>query len=178
VRPAPASPSPGPDQDPESLPLGPSGDLADWEAWLALDLDDGEPPPEGSEGYLDPEGSELPWGEDLAAIVAETDQIAAERAADAEYLARAGTAELAGAVLADEARWRGPRGPGLPGSAERLPGVSSGSAGGFGTGECLDVAPDDTPRNANTSHPAGPTRPGSPSPRPGPGRPADTGPGG
>src|SRR5581483_1872416 len=48
---------------------------------------------------------------------------------------------LAGAMLADEARRRGPRGPGLPGSAERVPGVSSGPAGGFGAGECLDAAP-------------------------------------
>ena len=65
----------------------------------------------------------------------------AERAADAEFLARPETAELAGAVLADEAEKRGPRGPGLPGSAERVPGVSSGPAGGFGAGEGLDTAP-------------------------------------
>jgi hypothetical protein len=57
----PASPVPGPDQDPGSLPLGPTGDLADWEAWLALDPDDGEPPPdEDGDGYLDPDGCELP----------------------------------------------------------------------------------------------------------------------
>jgi hypothetical protein len=55
-------------------------------------------------------------------------------------MGRPQTAELAGAVLADEARKRGPRGPGLPGSAERIPGVSSGPAGGFGAGECLDTA--------------------------------------
>ena len=89
----------------------------------------------------DPESSELPWGEDLAAIEAETDQIMAGRAADAEFLARPETAELAGAVLAAEAERRGPRGPGLPGSAERVPGVSSGPAGGFGAGEGLDTAP-------------------------------------
>ncbi len=65
----------------------------------------------------------------------------AGRAADAEFLARPETAELAGAVLADEAEKRGPRGPGLPGSAERVPGVSSGPAGGFGAGEGLDTAP-------------------------------------
>src|SRR5690242_10327763 len=109
------------------------------EEWLASDSDDVEPP-DFCEDDLDPEGSGLPWDEDLAAIVAETDRIAAERAADAEFLARAETAELAGAMLADEARRRGPRGPGLPGSAERVPGVSSGPAGGFGAGECLDVA--------------------------------------
>jgi len=112
----------------------------DWEAWLALDLDEDEPPGLDEED-LDPEGSELPWGENLAAIEAETDQIMAERVADAEFLARPGTAELAGAVQADEARRRGPRGPGLPGSAEKVPGVSSGPAGGFGAGEGFDAAP-------------------------------------
>jgi hypothetical protein len=110
------------------------------EEWLSWDVDEDEPPDFG-EDDLDPEGSGLPWDEDLAAIVAETDQIAADRAADAEFLARAETAELAGAMLADDARRRGPRGPGLPGSAERIPGVSSGPAGGFGAGECLDTAP-------------------------------------
>jgi uncharacterized protein DUF222 len=109
------------------------------EEWLAWDGDEDEPPA-FCEDDLDPEGSGLPWDEDLAAIVAETDQVMAGRAADAEFLARAETAELAGALLADEARKRGPRGPGLPGSAERIPGVWSGPAGGFGSGECLDVA--------------------------------------
>jgi uncharacterized protein DUF222 len=109
------------------------------EEWLAWDGDEDEPPG-FCEDDLDPEGSGLPWDEDLAAIVAETDQVMAERAADAAFLARPETAELAGAMLAAEARRRGPRGPGLPGSAERLPGVSPGPAGGFGAGECLDVA--------------------------------------
>jgi hypothetical protein len=108
--------------------------------WLAADVDEVEPP-DFDEDNLDPEGSALPWDEDLAAIVAETDQVMAELAADAAYLARPETAELAGAVLADEARERGPRGRGLPGPADRVPGVSSGPAGGFGVGECLDIAP-------------------------------------
>src|SRR2546421_9145680 len=108
------------------------------EEWLASDLDEDEPP-DFDEDDLDPEGSALPWDEDLVAIVAETDQIMAERAADAEFLARPQTAELAGAVPADEAEKRGPRGPGLPGSAERIPGGSSGPAGGVGAGECLDT---------------------------------------
>jgi len=109
----------------------------EWQAWLELDPADSEP---AEDGYADPDGTELPWDEDLAALEAETDQIAAERAADAEYLADAETAELAGAVAADQARRRGPRGPGLPGSAERVPGLSSGPAGGFGAGEGLDTA--------------------------------------
>src|SRR5579859_5467442 len=127
----PASPVPGPDRDPGSSFADPPVGLVDWETWLALDVDEDEAPPEDGEEYLDPEGCELPWGEDLAALVAETDQIMAGRAADAEYLGRPETAELAGAMLADEARKRGPRGPLLPGSAEPLPGVSSGPAGGF-----------------------------------------------
>jgi hypothetical protein len=122
------------------VPVVTRPDPVSLEEWLSWDVDEDEPP-DFDEDDLDPEGSGLPWDEDLAAIVAETDQIAAERAADAEFLARPDTAELAGALLADEARKCGPRGPGLPGSAERLPGVSSGPAGGFGAGECLDVAP-------------------------------------
>jgi hypothetical protein len=109
------------------------------EEWLASDLGSDEPPGDGG-GYLDPEGCEPPWDEDLAAVTAESDRIAAERALDAEFLARAGTAELAGAVLADEAEKRGPRGPGLPGSAEPVPGVSGGPAGGFAAAGCLDTA--------------------------------------
>src|SRR5690349_21710539 len=148
--PAPANPGrgvPRPEAQPEPDSPGPGGwepvitrpDPVSLEEWLSWDVDEDEPP-DFDEDDLDPEGSGLPWDEDLAAIVAETDRIAAERAADAAFLARPETAELAGALLADEARRRGPRGPGLPGSAERLPGVSSGPAGGFGAAECLHVA--------------------------------------
>jgi hypothetical protein len=112
----------------------------EWEALLAASVDEVEPPGD-DEGYLDPEGCVLPPDEDLAAIEAETDRFAAEYAADAVYLARPETAELAGRVAADQARRRGPRGPGLPGSAGLAPGISSGPAGGFGAGECLDAAP-------------------------------------
>src|SRR5690242_4812795 len=149
--PAPANPGQGVPRlgaQPELDSPGPGGwepvitrpDPVSLEEWLSWDVDEDEPPG-FCEDDLDPEGSGLPWDEDLAAIVAETDRIAAERAADAAFLARPETAELAGALLADEARRRGPRGPGLPGSAERLPGVSSGPAGGFAAGECLDTAP-------------------------------------
>jgi hypothetical protein len=112
---------------------------AEWEALLAASLDEVEPP--ADEEYLDPDGSVLPPDEDLAVIEAEAGQFAAERRADARYLARAETAELAGVVAADQARKRGPRGPGLPGSADLVPGISGGPAGGFGAGECLDTAP-------------------------------------
>jgi hypothetical protein len=113
----------------------------EWEALLAAGLDEVEPPGDDDEGYLDPEGCVLPPDEDLAAIEAETDRFAAEHAADAVYLDRPETAELAGRVAADQARRRGPRGPRLPGSAGLAPGISSGPAGGFGAGECLDAAP-------------------------------------
>ncbi len=113
----------------------------EWEALLAASLDEVEPPGDDDEEYLDPEGCVLPPGEDLAAIEAEAARFTAEHAADAVYLARAETAELAGRVAADQARKRGPRGPGLPGSADLIPGTSGGPAGGFGAGECLDTAP-------------------------------------
>jgi hypothetical protein len=112
----------------------------EWEALLAASLDEPEPPEDGEE-HLDPEGSVLPPDEDLGAIEAEAARFAAERLADERYLARPETAELAGMVAADQARKRGPRGPGLPGSAELVPGVSGGPAGGFGAGQCLDAAP-------------------------------------
>ena len=46
------------------------------EEWLASGSDDGEPP-DLCEDDLDPEGSGLPWDEDLAAIVAEARQVMA-----------------------------------------------------------------------------------------------------
>jgi hypothetical protein len=106
-----------------------------------LDLDEDEPPGDEDEEYLDPEGCVLPPDEDLAVIEAEAARIAVERAADAACFAREETAELAGRVAAGQARKRGPRGSGLPGSAELIPGGSGGPAGGFGSGECLDAAP-------------------------------------
>jgi hypothetical protein len=114
---------------------------AEWEALLVASVDEVEPPGDDDEEYLDPEGSVLPPDEDLAAIEAETDRFAAECWADGRYLAEAETAELAGQVAADQARKRGPRGPGLAGSVGLVPGTSSGPAGGFGSGECLDTAP-------------------------------------
>ena len=106
----PASPGPGPDEDP------------------GLDEDE----------YDDPEHPAMPWDLDVAAIWAETSAIAAEDAADTEELARRG---LLGELAAGDAGARGRRGPGQPGSAGRVPGVSGSPAGGFGAGQCLDVAP-------------------------------------
>jgi hypothetical protein len=112
----------------------------EWEALLAASLDELEPPEDGQE-HLDPESSVLPPDEDLVVIEAEAVRIAGERAADAACFTREETGELAGRVAAGQARRRGPRGPGLPGSARLIPGGSGGPAGGFGSGECLDAAP-------------------------------------
>ncbi len=113
----------------------------EWEALLAACVDEVEPPGDDDEEYLDPESCVPPPDDDLAAIAAEADQLTAERFADEQFLARVQTAELAGQVAAGQARTRGPRGPGLPGSADLVPGISGGPAGGFGAGECLDAAP-------------------------------------
>ena len=114
---APASRGPGPDEDPgldEDEPLGPD------------------------EEYDDPEHPAMPWDVDVAAIWAEAGALAAEDAADIAELTRRG---LLGGLAAGEAGTRGRRGPGLPGSAAHVPGASGSPAGGFGAGQCLDVAP-------------------------------------
>ena len=114
----PSTPAPpGPDEDP----------------WL-----DEDEPPGPDEEYGDPEHPAMPWDLDVAAIWAETGELAAEDAADVANLARRG---LLGELAAGEAGTRGRRGPGQPGSAGRVPGVSGSPAGGFGAGQPLDVAP-------------------------------------
>ena len=78
---------------------------------------------------------------DLDALRAESRRIAAakaaEQAAEAEWAARLprdADVPQAGVKV-------GRRGPGMPGSARRIPGEYAGPAGGFGTGQPLDVAP-------------------------------------
>ena len=114
---APASPDPGPDEDPG--------------------LDEAEPPGPDEE-YDDPGHPAMPWDLDVAAIWAETGTLAAEDAADAGDLSRRG---LLGELAATDAGIRGRRGPGQPGSARRVPGGCGSPAGGFGAGQPLDVAP-------------------------------------
>ncbi len=114
---APASPDPGPDEDP------------------GLDEDE---PPGPDEEYDDPGHPAMPWDLDVAAIWAETDELAAGDAADA---GNPGRRELLAALAAADARTWGRRGPGQPGSARRVPGWSDSPAGGFGTGQPLDIAP-------------------------------------
>ena len=114
---APASPDPRPDEAPGQ---------------------DEDEPPGPDEEYDDPGHPAMPWDLDVAAIWAETGQLAAEDAADAGDLARRG---LLGELAAADAGIRGRRGPGQPGSARRVPGSSGSPAGGFGAGQPLDVAP-------------------------------------
>ena len=127
-----------PDPGPGGVPARScGGDPLDWDAYLD-GLGEEDEPPDPDEEYLDPEHPAMPPGLDLAAMEAETRQIAAEQAADDERLAAGG--DLA-AIAAATAGLRGRRGPGLPGSARRVPGQSASPGGGFGAGQCLDVAP-------------------------------------
>jgi Domain of unknown function (DUF222) len=117
---APASPDPGPDEVP------------------GLNEDE---PPGPDEEYDDPEHPAMPWDLDMAAIWAETDELSAADAADAENLTRRGDQAVLAALAAADAGNRGRRGPGQPGSFRRVPGCSDSPAGGFGAGQSLDVAP-------------------------------------
>ena len=86
---APASPDPGPDEDPSRGSGVPRpGDEATWrpvesirdprdlQAWLDAGLDEDEPPGPDEE-YDDPEHPAMPWDLDVAAIWAETGELAA-----------------------------------------------------------------------------------------------------
>src|SRR5579871_3866585 len=116
----------------------PAGGWPEWmddPAYLALraageDLDDpdldedlkDDPPPEADEGEL----------------AAEADRITGELAREAVLLARLG---LTGAMAAQAASAGGRRGPGMPGSAARVPGISVSRAAGFASAMPLDTAP-------------------------------------
>ena len=123
--------------------VDPMADPARWEAWLAsIDSDEAPPDPEQDLRWCpDPEDQALPDDVDLEPLRAESRRIAAgkaaEQAAEAEYAAR-----LPRDVEVPQAGVRvGRRGPGMPGSARRVPGEYAGPAGGFGTGQPLDLAP-------------------------------------
>ncbi len=117
----------------------PMADPEQWEAWLAS-TEDWQAPgdPEEDPGWCpDPEDPALPFDVDLDVLRAESRRIAAEQVLAAEHIARLGyTAALAAAAAS-----MGRRGPGQPGSADRLPGEYASPAGGFATGQPLDVAP-------------------------------------
>ena len=123
--------------------VDPMADPDQWEAWLACSDSDGPPPdPEQDLGWCpDLTDPAPPDDVDLEALRAESRRIAAgkaaEQAAEAEYAARLprdADIPQAGVKV-------GRRGPGMPGSARRVPGEYAGPAGGFGTGQPLDVAP-------------------------------------
>ncbi len=113
---------------------------AEWQAWCDATADQDErSDPEDEEGYRDPEDPALPDSEaELAEIIAESDQAAADAAAAAAYLAGQGKT---GVMAAIASAGMGRRGLGMPGSAAPLAGVYSGPGGGFATGQVLDVAP-------------------------------------
>ncbi len=127
------------------VPAGtdPLADPDRWEAWLAA-TDSGDPPPDPEQDPRwcpDPDDPALPDDVDLDTLRAESRRIAAaqaaEQAAEAEWAARLPPdAEIPQAGVRV-----GRRGPGMPGSARRVPGEYAGPAGGFGTGQPLDVAP-------------------------------------
>ena len=123
--------------------VDPMADPARWEAWLAA-ADSGEAPPdpEGDPGWFpDPEDPALPDDVDLDGLRAESRRIAAgkaaEQAAEAEWASR----QPRDADIPQAGMRVGRRGPGMPGSARRIPGEYACPAGGFGTGQPLDVAP-------------------------------------
>src|SRR5579872_3255802 len=130
------SPEPDPQQPGRDDNPRPAGGWPDWmddPAYLALraadeDLDDSDladpedPPPEVDDGEL----------------AGEADRITSELAREAALLARLG---LTGAMAAEAAALAGRRGPGMPGSADRVPGISVSRAAGFASAMPLDVAP-------------------------------------
>jgi hypothetical protein len=75
---------------------------------------------------------------ELAKIIAEARQAAADTAAAEAHIAALG--ETA-AMAAGASVMMGRRGPGMPGSAEPLAGEYAGPGGAFTTGQALDVAP-------------------------------------
>ena len=123
---APPDPAPDPDQALASRD-------AEWEAWLASpERCEDEKPIEFEDEEYDDEPDEL------AGIIAEARQAAADQAAaDARIAACGETAALAAAASVAMGR----RGPGMPGSAEPLAGEYSGPGGAFATGQALDAAP-------------------------------------
>ena len=118
-------------------------DTARWEAWLAAAEPGQAPPdPEQDPGWCpDPEDSALPDDVDLDALRAESRRIAAGKAAEQAAEAEWAAGLPPDADIPQAGVTVGRRGPGMPGSARRIPGEYAGPAGGFGTGQPLDVAP-------------------------------------
>jgi hypothetical protein len=119
---------PGRDESPSRVPSWP--DWMDDPAYQAARAADDEPgdPDEDEDPDEPPPGVD---DEELAALIAEARQIAAEQA----RLGQTAVLAALGAMAA------GRRGPGMPGSAQSLPGEYGSPAAGFGSGQPLDTAP-------------------------------------
>jgi hypothetical protein len=119
---------PGRDEHPCFVPSWP--EWMDDPAYLSarpedLDLDEDpgdDPPPEVGQ----------------AELAAEAEEMTAGQVREAAVLAGLG---LTAALAADAAVAAGRRGPGMPGSAQSVPGVYASRASGFATGKPLDTAP-------------------------------------
>ena len=142
---------PGRDENPPGVPAGPGGypslGSPDWqlvpcrpdwdEAYLAAMADDEDPGDQDL--YEDPDNAP-PFGLDdaqLTALIAEAREVITDQARAAEFASRTGHTAVLAAVAAEVS---GRRGPGMPGSALRLPGEEPSPAAGFGSGQPLDVA--------------------------------------
>jgi uncharacterized protein DUF222 len=126
--PGPVSQHPGRDEDPRPAAAWP--EWMDDPAYLAA---------RDSDPDLDDEPDDaLPLDLDHDELAAEADRITGELAREAVLLAGLG---LTAAMAAEAAAAAGRRGPGMPGSAHRVPGVSVSRAAGFASGMPLDTAP-------------------------------------
>jgi hypothetical protein len=150
----PAPSGPGQDDNQPGTPPGP-GDYPelgspdwrlvpsspDWPGGEAGAADDHDPGEDDLDLWEDPEAGPPSWLDDarLAALIVEAREITADQARAAEAAARSGHAVVLGALEAVSGGGR--RGPGMPGSAESLPGEYAGPAAGFATGKPLDTAP-------------------------------------
>ena len=122
--------------------VDPLADPARWEAWLAA-AEPGEAPPdpEGDAGWFpDPDDPALPDDVDLHGLRAESRRIAAREGRGAGRRGRMGRPAGPGCGHTSGRGEGGAPGPGMPGSARRIAGEYAGPAGGFGTGQPLDVA--------------------------------------
>ena len=143
---------PGRDENPPGVPAGP-GDgprlgspdwrlvpqSPDWPPWMDDDAHADDEDPGDPDLYEDPDNAPPAGLEDaeLEVLLAEAREEGAARARAAGEAARFGHTAVLAAVAAEVS---GRRGPGMPGSAQFLPGEEPSPAAGFGSGQPLDVA--------------------------------------
>jgi hypothetical protein len=131
--PGPVPQDPGRDEDPRPVPAWP--EWMDDPVYLTLRAaDEGPGDPDLDE---DPEDAPPPEVDEQE-LAAEADRITADLAREAALLASLG---LTAAMAAEAAAAAGRRGPEMPGSAHKVPGVSVSRAAGFASGMPLDTAP-------------------------------------